>query len=118
MVPGRHGVVGLRARLPVHPGRAAADRAVLAAPHRALSQRTCERSLASRSSLGSANEIFSLAVVTSSTSDHPRWDNQSNSSSTSTSGTEAPLDRKSTRLNSSHVKISYAVFCLKKKTYR
>src|SRR5690606_40970167 len=27
-----------------------------------------------------------------------------------------PEDRKSTRLNSSHVKISYAVFCLKKKT--
>src|SRR5690606_39755602 len=26
-------------------------------------------------------------------------------------------DRKSTRLNSSHVKISYAVFCLKKKMY-
>src|SRR5690606_39617083 len=26
-------------------------------------------------------------------------------------------DRKSTRLNSSHVKISYAVFCLKKKNY-
>src|SRR5690606_41042593 len=26
-------------------------------------------------------------------------------------------DRKSTRLNSSHVKISYAVFCLKKKQY-
>src|SRR5690606_39670404 len=26
-----------------------------------------------------------------------------------------PRDRKSTRLNSSHVKISYAVFCLKKK---
>src|SRR5690606_41046533 len=26
-----------------------------------------------------------------------------------------PIDRKSTRLNSSHVKISYAVFCLKKK---
>src|SRR5690606_39927468 len=33
-------------------------------------------------------------------------------------GRTAPLateDRKSTRLNSSHVKISYAVFCLKKK---
>src|SRR3989442_8158071 len=29
-------------------------------------------------------------------------------------GTEEP-DRKSTRLNSSHVRISYAVFCLKKK---
>src|SRR5699024_554326 len=27
------------------------------------------------------------------------------------------LDRKSTRLNSSHVSISYAVFCLKKKKY-
>src|SRR5690554_7468148 len=28
------------------------------------------------------------------------------------------LDRKSTRLNSSHVRISYAVFCLKKKKRR
>src|SRR5436309_5744685 len=28
---------------------------------------------------------------------------------------KAGIDRKSTRLNSSHVKISYAVFCLKKK---
>src|SRR5262245_63921803 len=28
------------------------------------------------------------------------------------------LDRKSTRLNSSHLGISYAVFCLKKKTQR
>src|SRR2546429_1389932 len=28
-----------------------------------------------------------------------------------------PLDRKSTRLNSSHGYISYAVFCLKKKTF-
>src|SRR5690554_7664176 len=35
-------------------------------------------------------------------------------------GKESPhvflIDRKSTRLNSSHVRISYAVFCLKKKT--
>src|SRR5207249_9278183 len=30
-------------------------------------------------------------------------------------GGTIPLDRKSTRLNSSHVSISYAVFCLKKK---
>src|SRR6266403_5076481 len=29
--------------------------------------------------------------------------------------TDGPPDRKSTRLNSSHVEISYAVFCLKKK---
>src|SRR3712207_7907546 len=28
-----------------------------------------------------------------------------------------PLDRKSTRLNSSHANISYAVFCLKKKNH-
>src|SRR5256885_11213323 len=28
------------------------------------------------------------------------------------------LDRKSTRLNSSHLVISYAVFCLKKKTHK
>src|SRR5690554_7690771 len=30
-------------------------------------------------------------------------------------GQPAEFDRKSTRLNSSHVRISYAVFCLKKK---
>src|SRR5438067_13873679 len=30
-------------------------------------------------------------------------------------GLKSPTDRKSTRLNSSHVSISYAVFCLKKK---
>src|SRR5256885_13006226 len=32
------------------------------------------------------------------------------------SGFELKADRKSTRLNSSHLVISYAVFCLKKKT--
>src|ERR1022692_4064137 len=31
---------------------------------------------------------------------------------------ETSIDRKSTRLNSSHLVISYAVFCLKKKTQR
>src|SRR3712207_8977279 len=31
---------------------------------------------------------------------------------------DARVDRKSTRLNSSHANISYAVFCLKKKTSR
>src|SRR5690606_33265811 len=35
-----------------------------------------------------------------------------------TSRTSALEDRKSTRLNSSHVKISYAVFCLKKNIKR
>src|SRR3989442_14576418 len=33
-------------------------------------------------------------------------------------GVSPPGDRKSTRLNSSHVRISYAVFCLKKKQRR
>src|SRR2546429_2528282 len=32
-----------------------------------------------------------------------------------TAATDSPTDRKSTRLNSSHGYISYAVFCLKKK---
>src|SRR3712207_6881174 len=33
-------------------------------------------------------------------------------------GGDAERDRKSTRLNSSHANISYAVFCLKKKKHR
>src|SRR2546430_17139587 len=33
-------------------------------------------------------------------------------------GNRLDLDRKSTRLNSSHSQISYAVFCLKKKNFR
>src|SRR5436309_7310366 len=36
---------------------------------------------------------------------------------TPANGLSDNVDRKSTRLNSSHVKISYAVFCLKKKKY-
>src|SRR5207302_10870672 len=36
-------------------------------------------------------------------------------SHSTTGSRERESDRKSTRLNSSHVKISYAVFCLKKK---
>src|SRR5690606_39453563 len=35
--------------------------------------------------------------------------------SKATTDVKYDIDRKSTRLNSSHVKISYAVFCLKKK---
>src|SRR3712207_6914232 len=38
--------------------------------------------------------------------------------STGTPFTAADRDRKSTRLNSSHANISYAVFCLKKKTHQ
>src|SRR5207249_10601298 len=39
-------------------------------------------------------------------------------STSSRSSCSAQRDRKSTRLNSSHVSISYAVFCLKKKNNR
>src|SRR3712207_8302952 len=40
----------------------------------------------------------------------------SGGSAAAVAGCQAPLaDRKSTRLNSSHANISYAVFCLKKK---
>src|SRR5438874_4635553 len=35
-----------------------------------------------------------------------------------TAASDTATDRKSTRLNSSHVEISYAVFCLKKKIAR
>src|SRR5207249_9770036 len=38
-------------------------------------------------------------------------------SSITVTSSAARRDRKSTRLNSSHVSISYAVFCLKKKKY-
>jgi len=38
--------------------------------------------------------------------------------STSSNFIRADVDRKSTRLNSSHITISYAVFCLKKKKNR
>src|SRR5688572_31123980 len=40
---------------------------------------------------------------------------QSTASSGQPGSSQAILDRKSTRLNSSHSQISYAVFCLKKK---
>src|SRR5215203_1538195 len=43
-----------------------------------------------------------------------RWCRPDGSARSSTN--RAPRDRKSTRLNSSHANISYAVFCLKKKT--
>src|SRR3712207_7219412 len=42
-------------------------------------------------------------------------DDATTSASTARSSSSATSDRKSTRLNSSHANISYAVFCLKKK---
>src|SRR5690606_41829365 len=59
---------------------------------------------------------------------HGRWEGRQNAmhpatvaiamSGQRTASRSIRQDRKSTRLNSSHVKISYAVFCLKKKKKR
>src|SRR5690606_7339708 len=46
---------------------------------------------------------------------HPNWRRRWPDAAARMLEQPAPRDRKSTRLNSSHVKISYAVFCLKKK---
>src|SRR5690554_7688870 len=46
----------------------------------------------------------------------PGEDHASSSARSSRTSAAPPQDRKSTRLNSSHVRSSYAVFCLKKKT--
>src|SRR6266513_5626229 len=40
---------------------------------------------------------------------------RANSPASPATSVQSSIDRKSTRLNSSHVSISYAVFCLKKK---
>src|SRR3712207_8913960 len=53
--------------------------------------------------------------------DMPSASTRRHSSLTRTSDSQSSacgLDRKSTRLNSSHANISYAVFCLKKKKYK
>src|SRR3712207_7985246 len=46
---------------------------------------------------------------------HDGVDRRAGGAATDGRGGEPPADRKSTRLNSSHANISYAVFCLKKK---
>src|SRR3712207_7498962 len=50
------------------------------------------------------------------TSDYPAYAPLAAALGIPLSGGEIIEDRKSTRLNSSHANISYAVFCLKKKT--
>src|SRR5574340_36360 len=50
----------------------------------------------------------------SSAADEQRTDEQETALSTTDQQKDEVIDRKSTRLNSSHQKISYAVFCLKK----
>src|SRR3989442_2583854 len=51
--------------------------------------------------------VYGEGIVREKGREFRRWD-----------ANRSKLDRKSTRLNSSHVRISYAVFCLKKKKTR
>src|SRR5207253_10492954 len=74
-------------------------------PTRRSSDLCARRTRSSRCSLSPAS-----APATSSAGVAARWCCAGRPPASST-----PRDRKSTRLNSSHVAISYAVFCLKKK---
>src|SRR5437870_10737217 len=80
-----------------------ANRALHSFPTRRSSDLTASASAAQATSAtpGTAAPAASAAAATSPTAD--------------AAGAAVPGDRKSTRLNSSHVAISYAVFCLKKK---
>src|SRR5258708_20837069 len=69
-----------------------------------------------------ADEIFDLGCHVLTTGNHI-WDKREivdyfNSANGDPRGRARKVDRKSTRLNSSHQIISYAVFCLKKKKQR
>src|SRR5690349_23993777 len=73
------------------------------------SRRRHTRSLRDWSSDVCSSDLWPLERVSASTVAtfiRPEW---------ATTTACRPTDRKSTRLNSSHVEISYAVFCLKKK---
>src|SRR5215475_15148723 len=61
-------------------------------------------------------EIYTLSYTTLFRS--RKWICRQGQQSRSVGGVLCRRDRKSTRLNSSHVKSSYAVFCLKKKKNR
>src|SRR5699024_12415994 len=57
-----------------------------------------------------------VEVASSSRAPRPGWPKMRSVITVPPSSADLPVvDRKSTRLNSSHVSISYAVFCLKKK---
>src|SRR2546421_6352521 len=66
------------------------------------------------SALMASHAASSASATPACVSGHSLADTRSTASDTTESHTAAQ-DRKSTRLNSSHDQISYAVFCLKKK---
>src|SRR5690349_22794998 len=59
-----------------------------------------------------SSDLVSWTALLCTSLTRPRWRTPACSRLLKKSATE---DRKSTRLNSSHVEISYAVFCMKKK---
>src|SRR5256885_8261406 len=68
------------------------------------------------------NPNSEVARLLNISSNNPQLENSANLDASTESGCMAQfcqyyLDRKSTRLNSSHLVISYAVFCLKKKKH-
>src|SRR5690625_6769099 len=74
---------------------------------RVLVHTTSRTELAFRRSVAGSDRIGCVVAMTTEAAP--------SASSASEACTMVPADRKSTRLNSSHVAISYAVFCLKKK---
>src|SRR3712207_7650149 len=63
--------------------------------------------------LGGSARRIPCAILASRVPEVPRGDRAARERA---GGELLPVDRKSTRLNSSHANISYAVFCLKNKT--
>src|SRR5206468_12383962 len=68
-----------------------------------------------RSTLFPYTTLFRSAHPSEGRPDHPRGDGRRGWPGDAHARADAIRDRKSTRLNSSHDQISYAVFCLKKK---
>src|SRR5436305_3852193 len=69
-----------------------------------------------RSTLFPYTTLFrSVRIPRATNTDPVRLETRSSAGVVILGATGTPIDRKSTRLNSSHVRISYAVFCLKKK---
>src|SRR5690606_40865561 len=86
-----------------------ADREAMRAAARAMEQRL--RAEVPQQDRDAVAQMQRRRLTVATPSDAPAWREAGNAFAAQMRGT----DRKSTRLNSSHVKNSYAVFCLKKK---
>src|SRR5258708_11639200 len=70
-----------------------------------------------RSTLFPYTTLFRSSFFDSTPTEIPKWSRACPLTSSAQPGSAEEVDRKSTRLNSSHQIISYAVFCLKKKKH-